>query len=436
MFIILIVAKTFYKMRKTSLEEARYARNAESRVRDAALAEIDSNIAHDAERVARKAERKEREEACEEPEAARNAAEYVEDLRTAVEYEAEIAALSSNIAALSSKITAVAYEAEIAARSSNIACIAVCSAREEERSLRCVRRSRNAAEYIADLRTAVEYEAEIAALSSNITAVAYEAEIAARSFNIACIAVCSAREEERSLRCVRRLISAKLNIIKNFNKYKLVNRIDIAATEYIKENPLQDNIQLTGTTFNNCIKSANHYDIKVAKKLSNLFLEAGVSQSNVIKAIHIMNKHFFKDTTKTIQYLRNLFLLGGMEQSNFITESEIMYYKADERTIQYFFPGILRKLNNWDSWDFELNCALDCTTYPNKKFLEIDTYFKRKCSKFVTKEDIKEFKEFEDNKLMATFLLVNQRLASTGKYVSISILDMLYLLKRYDNKLR
>jgi len=373
MFIILIVAKTFYKMRKKSREQARYSRNAECRVRDAALAEIDSNIAHDAERVARKAERKEREEACEEPEAARNAAEYVADLRTAVAYEAEIAALSSNI-------TAVAYKAEIAARSSNIACIAVCSAREEERS---------------------------------------------------------------SLRCDRRFIRAKLNIIKNFNKYKLVNRIDIAAKEYIKENPLQDNIHLTGTTFNNCtknrFKSANHYDIKVAVKLSNLFLEAGVSQSNVIKAIHIMNKHFFKDKTKTIQYFRNLFLEGDMDQSNFITPYEIMYYKAaaaDESTIQYFFPGILRKLNNWDSWDFELNCALDCTTYPNKKFLEIDTYFKRKCSKLVTKEDIKEFKEFEDNKLMATFLLVNQRLASTGKYVSISILDMLYLLKRYDNKLR
>lgn len=400
MFIILIVAQTFYKMRKKSREDARYARNAERRVRDAALAEIDSNIAHDAERVALE----EREEACEEPEAA----EYVADLRRAVAYEEEIAALSS-------KITAVAYVAKIAAR-------------EEERILRCVRRARNKAEYIADLRTAEEYKAEIDALSSNITAVAYEEEIAARN------------EEERSLRCDRRFVRHELNIIKNFNKYKLVNRIDIAAKEYIKENPLQDNIHLTGTTFNNCtknrFKSANHYDIKVAVKLSNLFLEAGVSQSNVIKAIHIMNKHFFKDKTKTIQYLRNLFMEGGMDLSNFITPYDIMYYKTDESTIQYFFPGILRNLNNWDSWDFELNCALDCTTYPNKKFLEIDTFFKRKCSKLVTKEDIKEFKEFKDNKLLATFLLVNQRLASTGKYVSISILDMLYLLKRYDNKLR
>ena len=348
MFIILIVAQTFYKMRKKSRDQARYARNAERRVRDEALAEIDSNIAHDAERVAPEAARKEREEACEEPEAA---------------------------------------------------------------------------EYVADLRRAVAYEEEIDDLS----------------FKIACIKGCSARKEERSLRCVRRFIRAKLNIIKNFNKYKLVNRIDIAAKEYIKENPLQDNIHLTGTTFNNCtkncFKSANHYDIKVAKNLSNLFVEAGVSQSNVIKAIHIMNKHFFKDTTKTIQYLRNL-CLRGAEQSNFITPLEIMYHKADERNIQYFFPGILRKLNNWDSWDFELNCALDCTTYPNIKFLEIDTFFKRKCSKLVTKEDIKEFKEFKDNKLLATFLLVNQRLASTGKYVSISILDMLYLLKTYDNKLR
>ena len=257
----------------------------------------------------------------------------------------------------------------------------------------------------------------------------YEKEIAARY------------EKDRRLRCDRRFVRHELNIIKNFNKYKLVNRIDIAAKEYIKENPLQDNIHLTGTTFNNCtknrFKSANHYDIKVAVKLSNLFLEAGVSQSNVIKAIHIMNKHFFKDKTKTIQYLRNLFMEGSMYQYNFITPYDIMHYKTDENTIQYFFPVILRNLNNWDSWDFELNCALDCTTYPNTyKFFEIDTFFKRKCSKLVTKEDIKEFKEFEDNKLIATFLLVNQRLVSTGKYVSISILDMLYLLKRYDNKLR
>ena len=51
MFIILIVAKTFYKMRKKSREAARNANGKVRRAHEAVLAETASNIEHEAQRV-------------------------------------------------------------------------------------------------------------------------------------------------------------------------------------------------------------------------------------------------------------------------------------------------------------------------------------------------------------------------------------------------
>ena len=341
MFIIFIVAQTFYKMRKKSREAARNANGKLRRAHEAVLAETASNIEHEAQRVVVRE------------------ALYAERIAREARKVENIAREARN-AAHNAAVYAAVYESDF----------------------------HTAAVYESDFRTAAEHEAFIAACDVNI----------ARSAGYA-------REKKRT---ERREMLSELNIIKKFNIYKLVKRLDMAAKEYIKENPLQKNIQLTGINFSNCIISTHPYDIKVAEQLRQLFSKAYVWQYNVITAIHIVHERFFKEK-KTIQ----------------------KFFK----TIQ---SGILRKLKNWNSWDFELNCAcaLVCKTKTNNKFFEIDTYFKRKCSKLVTKEDIKEFEEFKNNKLLATFLLVNQRLASTGKYVSISILDMLYLLKRYDNKLR
>ena len=342
--LILIVEKTFYKMRKKSRAQARNENGKVRRAHEAVLAETASNIEHEAQRVV---------------------------VREALNAE---------------RIVREALYAERIAR--------------EERKVENI--AREASEALKASEARKEF-------------LEAESKAAEREVHEAHKALVEAERE------VRRLILAKFDATRNSKTKELVERLDMAAKEYIKENPLQDNIQLTGTTFTNCIISTHHYDIIVAIKLSILFVDAGVSQSNVIKAIHIVHERFFKET-KTIQ--------------NFF------------KTIQ---PGILRKLKNWfwdpktntfklrhwdllDWWgDYELNYELECTTETNTKFFEIDTYFKRKCSKRVSSQDIKEF---EDNKLFATFLLVNQRLASTGKYVSISILDMLELLKTYDNKLR